>query len=255
MRLAVGLCLGWLATARAATPIEVAVRSVRLDPDAGSPVVELVEKSGAGRQLPIWIGPFEAQAIVVELEGVRPPRPLTHDLMRELVEALHGQLERVVVHQLVEGTYHARVELVRAGGAHVTLDARPSDALALALRLHRPIFVDEAVFAAGGDGSAHASRAFGLTLQDLTPELAEGLALQNVHGALVADVDPASAARKLRRADVVTGVDGESVASAAELVSQLERRRDGQAMRVAVRRQGQPLEVRIRVGAAPPRDR
>jgi S1-C subfamily serine protease len=138
----------------------------------------------------------------------------------------------------------------------VTIDARPSDALALALRLHRPIFVDEAVCAAGGgDGSTHASRAFGLTLQDLTPELAEGLALRGVRGALVADVDPASAARKLRRADVVTGVDGESVASAAELVSQLERRRNGQAMRVALRRQGQPLEVRIRVGAAPPRDR
>jgi len=255
MRLAVGLCLGWLATAHAAAPVEVAVRSVRIDPDAGSPVVELVEKSGAGRQLPIWIGPFEAQAIAVELEGVTPPRPLTHDLMRELVEALHGELERVVVHQLVEGTYHARIELVRAGGAHVTLDARPSDALALALRLHRPIFVDEAVFAAGGDGSTRPSHAFGLTLQDLTPELAEGLALRGVRGALIADVDPASAARKLRRADVVTGVDGESVASAAELISQLERRRDGQAMRVALRRQGQPLEVRIRVGAAPPRDR
>jgi uncharacterized protein len=255
MRLVIGLCLGWLATAHAATPIEVAVRSVRLDPDAGSPVVELVEKSGAGRQLPIWIGPFEAQAIAVELEGVTPPRPLTHDLMRKLVEALHGQLERVVVHQVVEGTYHARVELVRAGGAHVTLDARPSDALALALRLHRPIFVDEAVFAASSDRSAHASRAFGLTLQDLTPELADGLALPGVRGALVADVDPASAARKLHRADVVTGVDGESVASAAELVSQLERRRNGQPMRVALRRQGQPLEVRIRVGAAPPRDR
>jgi hypothetical protein len=79
MRLVVGLCLGWLATVYAAAPVEVAVRAVRLDPDAGSPVVELVEKSGAGRQLPIWIGPFEAQAIAVELEGVTPPRPLnTH---------------------------------------------------------------------------------------------------------------------------------------------------------------------------------
>ena len=176
--------------------------------------------------------------------------------MRELVEALHGQLERVVVHQLVEGTYHARVELVRAGGAHVTLDARPSDALALALRLAptRSSWTRRCSPPAA-TASARPSRAFGLTLQDLTPELAEGLALPDVHGALVADVDPASAARKLRRADVVTGVDGESVASAAELVAQLERRRDGQAMRVAVRRQGQPLEVRIRVGAAPPRDR
>jgi bifunctional DNase/RNase len=255
MWLAAALTLAWLATASAAPQIEVEVRSVRVDPDAGSPVVELVEKSGRGRQLPIWIGPFEAQAIAVELQGLTPPRPLTHDLMGALVQALDGRLERVVVHQLVEGTYHARLELARAGGSHVALDARPSDALALALRLRRPIFVDDAVFAASTDATGGPARAFGLTLQDLTPELADVLALSGLHGALVTDVDPASAARKLRRADVVTAVDGESVASAADLVSQLERRRGGQAMRVALRRHGQPLEVRIRVGAAPPHDR
>jgi bifunctional DNase/RNase len=252
---AVVLSLVWLAVARAAPQVEVEVKSVRLDPDTGSPVVQLVEKAGRGRRLPIWIGPFEAQAIAVELEGVAPPRPLTHDLMRGLVETLGGRLERVVVNQLVQGTYHSRLELARAGGQHVTLDARPSDALALALRLRSPIFVEDAVFAASDETPGGPSQAFGITVQDLTPALAEVLALPGVHGALVTDVDPSSPARKLRRADVVTGVDGESVASAGELMSQLERRRDGKAMRVALRRQGQPLEVRVRVGPRPVRDR
>jgi bifunctional DNase/RNase len=248
-------CIWSLGTAGVATsaphaaPVEVEVRSVRLDPDAGSPVVELVEKAARRRQLPIWIGPFEAQAIAVELEGIAPPRPLTHDLMGAVVEALEGRLDRVVITQLVGGTYHARLDLVRSGGRPVSLDARPSDALALALRLRRPIFVDDAVLATGGDAAAPA-RVFGITIQDLTPELAEVLALPGLRGALVTDVDPTSPARKLRRADVVIGVDGESVTSAGDLVDQLERRRAGQAMRIALRRQGQPLEVRLRVGPA-----
>jgi bifunctional DNase/RNase len=230
--------------------VEVEVRSVRLDPDAGSPVVRLVEKAAPRRQLPIWIGPFEAQAIAIELEGVAPPRPLTHDLMGALVEALEARLERVVITQLVEGTYHARLDLVRGGGRPVSLDARPSDALALALRLHRPIFVEETVLATSAPAGAP-SQAFGITIQDLTPELAEVLASPGLRGALITDVDPRSPARKLRRADIVTGVDGESVTSAEDFLGQLDRRRAGQAMRIALRRQGQPLEVRLRVGPAP----
>src|SRR5262245_53405977 len=80
MRLALAITLAWLGTASAAAPVEVLVKDLRLDPDSGSPVVQLVEKGGRGRSLPIWIGPFEAQAIAVELEGVGLPRPSTHDL-------------------------------------------------------------------------------------------------------------------------------------------------------------------------------
>src|SRR5262245_41149869 len=241
--------LVWVSVAAAARPIEVEVKGLLLDPDAGSPVVQLAEKAGRARSLPIWIGPYEAQAIAVELEGVAPPRPLTHDLMRALIEKLGAKLERVVVDQLVQGTYPARLELVRAGGEHVSLDARPSDALAIALRLGRPIYVDEAVFAAGEASEGGPARAFGLSVQDLTPDLAEVLALPDPHGALVTDVDRTSPARKLRRADVITAIDGEPIGSAEQLIAQLERRREGQAMRVALRRQGQALEGRLRVGA------
>ncbi len=264
---AVALSLAWLGVAAAdmpiavpaqaagEAPVEVEVRDLRLDPDAGAPVVQLAEKAARGRSLPIWIGPFEAQAIATELAGMSPPRPSTHDLMRALVDALGARLDRVVVHQLVRGTYHARLELDRPGGERVRVDARPSDALALALRLRRPIFVEPAVFAAGDETDGGPTRAFGVTVQDLTPELAEALAVPGLRGALVTDVDPTTPARKLRRADVVTGVDGEAVASAGDLMARLERGPAGRAMRVAVRRQGQPLEVRMRVGPPADRDR
>lgn len=245
----------WLSGVCMAAPIEVEVKGLRVDPDAGSPVVQLVEKNGRGRRLPIWIGPFEAQAIAVELEGLAPSRPLTHDLMRQLVDALAARLDRVVVTRLVEGTYHARLELVRASGEAVALDARPSDAVALALRLHSPIFVDEAVFAASapdGDGPAQLA---GFSVQDLTPDLAEVLALPGVRGALVTDVDQTSGARKLRRADVMTQIAGQPVGSAGDVVTQLERQPKGRAIRVALRREGAPLEVRIRLESPPRRDR
>jgi bifunctional DNase/RNase len=151
-------------------------------------VVQLVEKGGQGRSLPIWIGLFEAQAIAVELEGVAEPRPATHDLMKEIVSALGGRLDRVVVGQLEHDTYLARLELERSGGERANVDARPSDAIALALRLRRPIFVEPAVFAASDEATGAPAQAFGITAQDLTPDLAEVLA-PGAHGAVVTDVD------------------------------------------------------------------
>jgi uncharacterized protein len=252
---AFAITLAWLGATALAAPVEVQVKAVRLDPDVGSPVVQLVEKGGQGRRLPIWIGLFEAQAIATELEGVAEPRPSTHDLMKEIVRALGARLDRVVVSQLQHDTYLARMELEQSGGQRVNVDARPSDAIALALRFRCPIFVEPAVFMASDEASGAPAQAFGVTAQDLTPELAEVLASPGLHGALVTDVDRTSPARKLHRADVVTGVDGEAVRSARELVAQLERRGDGQAMRIAVQREGKPLELRLRVAPAGSGDR
>jgi bifunctional DNase/RNase len=252
---AVAITLAWLETAVLAAPVEVRVKAIRLDPDAGSPVLQLVERGGQGRSLPIWIGLFEAQAIAVELEGVAEPRPAAHDLMKAIVSALGGRLDRVVIGRLERDTYLARLELERSGGRRVTVDARPSDAIALALRVRRPIFVESAVFTASGEATGGPTQAFGITAQDLTPDLAEVLASPGVHGAVVTDVDPTSPARKLHRADVITGVDGEAVGSAHDLLAQLERRGDGRPMRVALRRDGRPLEVRVRVAPVSGADR
>ncbi|MFQ5836179.1 MAG: bifunctional nuclease family protein, partial [bacterium] len=96
------------------------------------------------KTLPIWIGLFEAQAIALALENVRPPRPLTHDLAKSLIEKLEGRVDRVVISDLRHNTFYARI-LMRRNGEPLQVDSRPSDAIALALRLKVPIFIEETV--------------------------------------------------------------------------------------------------------------
>lgn len=121
--------------------IEVKVASLGIDSTTQSPIVILKEKEGE-RYLPIWIGPSEASAIATELAGVKFSRPLTHDLMKNLVRALRGELTQVVIGALKNNTYYAQV-FVRYGEDVVSIDARPSDSIALALRLNAPIYASE----------------------------------------------------------------------------------------------------------------
>lgn len=123
----------------------VEIKGLILDPVSNTPIV-ILKKADENVLLPIWIGVFEANAIAMELEGVQTPRPMTHDLMRSVIEALGGVVEGVLVHSLVENTFHATVALRTAEGRRVEVDARPSDAIALALRARAPIKVAEAVF-------------------------------------------------------------------------------------------------------------
>lgn len=124
--------------------VAVRVAQVGLDPATNSPVVVLRELEGE-RVLPILIGPAEASAIAMELQGVRPPRPLTHDLLKRLILGLGGELRRVVIADLREDTYFAELE-VRRGDEVIQVDARPSDSIAVALRLQAPIFLADALF-------------------------------------------------------------------------------------------------------------
>lgn len=105
------------------------------------PVVILKDLEGK-RTLPIMIGPFEATAIALALEGQQVPRPLSHDLMKSIIETLDAQVERVVIDDIKENTFYAKV-ILRAGGEPLEVDARPSDSIALALRTNSPIFVSE----------------------------------------------------------------------------------------------------------------
>jgi len=124
---------------------DVEIRGLILDPVSNSPIV-ILKKPGENLFLPIWIGVFEANAIALQLEGVQTPRPMTHDLMRAAIESLHASVDGVVVHSLVDNTFHATIEMHDSGGQRIELDARPSDAIALALRCRAPIRVAEAVF-------------------------------------------------------------------------------------------------------------
>ena len=121
--------------------IEVVVQHLGLDPTSNSPVVVLREKDGQ-RFLPIWIGPAEANAIAMKLQDVQAPRPLTHDLLTRVVTGLGGTLRRVFINSVKENTYYA--EMVIDRDDHVfQVDARPSDSIALALRLEAPIFTED----------------------------------------------------------------------------------------------------------------
>jgi bifunctional DNase/RNase len=107
------------------------------------PVVILKDLEGK-RFLPILIGPFEATAIALALEGTAVPRPLSHDLMRSLLETMHAKLEQIVIHDIKDSTFFAKL-IVRTNGETQEIDARPSDGIALALRMQAPIFVSDRI--------------------------------------------------------------------------------------------------------------
>lgn len=121
--------------------VEVIVSRLGLDSGSNSHVVILQERQGR-RFLPIWIGQPEAEAIAAQLNGIKRERPMTHDLARSLVTALGGTLRRVQITRVQSGTYYAELHLLRADQL-ITVDARPSDSIAIALRLHAPIFVQD----------------------------------------------------------------------------------------------------------------
>ena len=118
--------------------IAVVVESVRVHMPTGRHVL-LLKEIGLGRILPIWIGPWEASAIAAHLQGVEPERPLTHDLFAAVLRDTSVRLDRVLISRLAEETFHARLVLVTADARH-EVDARPSDAIALAIRLEAPIY-------------------------------------------------------------------------------------------------------------------
>ena len=119
--------------------VEMRLRGLILDPNSESPVVILREERES-IYLPIWIGVFEANAIALALEEVKPRRPMTHDLLRSTVESLGGTLVRIEIHALHEGTFFARLIVQRHEQEPFEIDARPSDAIALALRMSAPIW-------------------------------------------------------------------------------------------------------------------
>jgi hypothetical protein len=152
--------------------IEVSVVNVAIDIKSKMPVIVLKEKYG-DKTLPIWIGLFEAQAIALAMENIKPPRPLTHDLAKSLIEKLRGKVDRVVINDLRHNTFYAKI-LIKQNGESIQVDSRPSDAIALALRLKVPIFIEETVLDKVAIGSSPIDEKeieeFRKKLKDLKPE-------------------------------------------------------------------------------------
>jgi bifunctional DNase/RNase len=123
--------------------IEMTIKGLMVDPITNTPIVILKDKQGE-RVLPIWVGVPEANAIALQIENVATPRPMTHDLLRNIISDLDGRVDRVVVSDLKDNTFYAIIHLT-VRGERIAVDSRPSDAIALALRTRSPILVEEAV--------------------------------------------------------------------------------------------------------------
>ena len=123
--------------------VAMSIKGLMLDPVSNSPIVVL--KDDAEKFfLPIWVGIFEANAIALQLENVTTPRPMTHDLLRNMISELDGRVTRVVINDLRDSTFFAQIRVI-SGERTLELDARPSDAIALALRVEAPIYVAQSV--------------------------------------------------------------------------------------------------------------
>jgi bifunctional DNase/RNase len=137
--------------------VEMKIKGLMIDPVSNMPIIILKNDEGDS-VLPIWVGIFEANAIAMQLESVVSPRPMTHDLLKNVIEGLHAKIARVVINDLKDNTFFANIFLDR-NGDDLCIDSRPSDAMALALRAEAPIYVEKSVLEksaspeAGGDSA------------------------------------------------------------------------------------------------------
>jgi hypothetical protein len=127
--------------------IEVKIRGLMMDPSSGTPII-ILKDVNSETMLPIWVGAYEANAIALEIEKIAPQRPMTHDLLRNVIMEMGANVERVVVTELRDNTFFALIIMKDRAGEAVLIDARPSDAIALALRVDCPIYVNEEVIQA-----------------------------------------------------------------------------------------------------------
>jgi bifunctional DNase/RNase len=200
--------------------LRVKVYQLITDPTNKQPVVLLADPSEKDALL-IWIDFYEANAIFFELQGIRHSRPLTHDLLKSIIQKDDGKIHHVVITHVEEGIYHATI-VIEKGDTLVEVDARPSDSIVMALKFEAPIFVSRSLFrgmAIPLREHAETERGYGVTLQDLNPSLAEAFSFGSTRGVLVSDVREGSRAERdgLQRGDIFVEVGGQTVESVALL--------------------------------------
>jgi bifunctional DNase/RNase len=228
-------------------PVAVEVMRVGFDRTTDMPVVILRDK-GETRAIPIWIGAFEARAIAMELEGAAAPRPLTHDLLKSILQGAGVVFEKVLVSELKERTYYARIFLTSAG-KDFEVDSRPSDAIALALRFRKPILVARSLME--GDTALDledlsepvVESVRGITVQEISQGLAASLGLDSKEGVLVSNVGGSGNAG-LKRGDVILAVGSEPVTGVGGFQSILSGLK-GQSVRLRVRRDGKEQVIEL----------
>ncbi len=233
------------------TEVEVEVRSVGYDTATHAPVVVLQDHDRKVA-LPIWIGPAEAQSIAMQMQGINPPRPMTHDLIKTILDQAGVEFQKVVIREVKDSTYYAHICL-HAGQQDLQIDSRPSDAIALAIRFRRPIFVAATLLQGGttidlqrAAPATTMEKVSGMTVQNLTDEMAEYFSLPPGTGVIVADLD-GDAPHGLLRGDVIVEIDGETVTGVGDFGARMRALKRGTAAQLSVQRGAARVPVRFRV--------
>ena len=234
--------------------VAVELSTVGLDGRTGTPIV-LLREPESGTVLPIWVGSAEAQAIALSLHGVVPPRPMTHDLMASLIDALRAEVEEVVVTELRGNTYFGLVRLRVAGEKKTRdVDSRPSDALALALRTGAPIRVARKVFAAVPDfefiapeGPNQVVQALGMTVVVATPSLRKEFGLGDRRGVIVTSAYGAARDKGMRRGDLIVEVNGKPIVEPAAFLEAVRATKRPALVRVTYWRDGDTRTIELPV--------
>lgn len=209
--------------------IRVNIHQLVVDPASRQPVVTLADLEEM-RALFIWIGLPEARAIYSELEGVKHQRPLTHDLLEKVIQKTDGGIHRIVVTHTRENIYYATVVLQKENDL-IEIDARPSDAIVMALKFDAPVFVSRDLFDKMSlplESRTDSEESYGLSLQELTPELAKYLSIETSKGVMVSGVRKGSQAEVdgLMPGDILVEIEGQTVADAAFLFEILKNSKD-----------------------------
>ena len=200
--------------------VRVNIQKLIIDPATQNPVVTL---SGPDKKrvLFIWIGPSEARAIYAELQGTKHFRPLTHDLLAGVINEFNSEVHQVVITHTKENVFYATI-LLQKDGSLVEIDARPSDSLIMALKFKAPVFVAKTLFeqmALPMEDKAEIGDEYGLSLQELTPELSEYLSFSPKRGVMVSGIRKGSQAAKdgLETGDIIVDIGGQVIENVSSM--------------------------------------
>jgi bifunctional DNase/RNase len=232
-------------------PVETKVKTLIRDPNSQTPVVVL-ETVTDKKLLPIWIDLPEARAIAIELEHVTAPRPLTHDLIRNILQALGATLQRATITDLRNGIFFAELFL-HSRGQDLQIDARPSDAIAIALRMKAPIYASAQVLAKSKSvpepsvETKESQRRLGIQTQDLSVEVAALLNIPQETGVLITDVAAGSVALAagIQRGDVITKANDQLIQSIHDLERFIQTKKGANRITLEVMKKGKPTIIEI----------
>lgn len=229
---------------------ESRIKTLLVDPATQTPVVVL-ETISNKQMLPIWIDVPEARAIALELENVTLPRPLTHDLIRTILQGVGATLQRITITELRNNTYYAQLTL-GVKEKIVQVDSRPSDAIAIAVRMKAPIFVSAQVLAHSKPipdpiaRNGQTQKKLGVQTQDLTPELAKLFDSQQHRGVLVTDVTAGAGSKAgVQRGDIITKANDQAIGSSADFETILQKAKPGSQIKLEVIKKGKPTTMVI----------